>query len=282
MTADASYVMSAFLKKGNTQWLRFTFNNGANIARGWFDLTNGFVGSATAAGTASSVSVSIESFANGWYRCTLVGKIGSGATTIVFGIYSASADASNTRVNNATYYAWGAQVEDNVAFPSSYIPTNSSTASRNADVLTYVTAGNVSETAGTIYAEGKQIGIQSGTASIVGLDNVNKGFSFKNNLDTKAEMYDGTNNPVSNIGNSALTVVTKNIGAWDASGMAVGRDGTAILTSAYTGSFTLAASLGVGNRGGTGASQSAFATLRNVRIYGVKLSAAQLQAMTTP
>ena len=45
------------------------------------------------------------------------------------------------------------QLEKNVSFASSYIPTVATAVTRNADQLSYVTAGNFSDTAGTAYAE---------------------------------------------------------------------------------------------------------------------------------
>lgn len=72
----------------------------------------------------------VEALANGWYRILFSATGVVAANTNTFFIYptgSASAVAG-------TVYAWGAQAE-NAVVPSSYIKTEGSTVTRNADVL---------------------------------------------------------------------------------------------------------------------------------------------------
>jgi hypothetical protein len=139
-TADANYAVTRFLKRGNTDWVRITILNGANLVNGWFNLNTGVVGSTAVGGTGAAVAIRIKAFPSGWYRCELVGSVGSAATAITAGTSSASADANTTRVNNATYLWWGAGFENNVSFASTYIPTVGATATRAADVLGYAFA----------------------------------------------------------------------------------------------------------------------------------------------
>jgi hypothetical protein len=153
-TANVNYGVSGFVKAGTARWIKFWLGNGANQFMAWFDLLNGVVGTTAGAGTGAVVGASIEAFANGWYRCKLVGSVGSGATAIDFHTFATDADNSNTRVNNATRYEWGRQFENNVAFVTSYIPTAGSTATRAADAITI---GNFSSwynaAAGTFFVE---------------------------------------------------------------------------------------------------------------------------------
>lgn len=153
-TADVNYTVSRFLKFGNCQWLRLQVGNGVNNTQVWFDVQNGVVGGNLPNGTSTFVSGSIKAYPNGWYRCTTTISVLSAATAISFNISSASANNSTTRVNNATYYNWGNQFEDNTSFPSSYIPTTTVAVTRNGDALSYVAAGNFSSANGSIYYEG--------------------------------------------------------------------------------------------------------------------------------
>ena len=72
---------------------------------------------------------------NGWFRCSITGDF-TGVTQ--FGATPSSANKSAEGDTNTMYL--GAQVEAN-PFPTSYIPTTSSTATCAADAATLPTAG---------------------------------------------------------------------------------------------------------------------------------------------
>lgn len=127
---------SIFLKAGpnvSSTWVKL-FVSGAGAANGaaaWFNLSTGALGSNSVIGGGSQPIAVIDSFADGWYRCRVSANC-PGETALNLSFHSASADGSNTRVNNATYYAWGGQLE-NARLSTSYIPTTTSTATRAAD-----------------------------------------------------------------------------------------------------------------------------------------------------
>jgi len=286
ITSNASIAWSVFLKKGNNNIHRITAYEtatAANAITGWFNLNTGVVGSVANGGTGTLAAVSIEAFANGWYRCTLTGKVNNAATAITIAMSSASADASTTRVNNATYYAWGAQVEDNVALPSSYIPTTTAAVTRNADVLTYVLAGNADNTKGTCYAEARSS--QSGstftfTSGIVFLTDTNgRALYFANTTATTAtSVYDGTA-PITKTGlDNATAAAVKRISAWQGSTMSITGNGAAVASGAFDG--TMGAGTGNIAIGGISGAEL-YGVLRNVRLYNVALSSAQLVSLTT-
>lgn len=125
-----------FLKAGpnsNTAWVK-VFVSGAGAANGaaaWFNLSTGALGSNSVIGSGSQPIAVMDSFIDGWYRCRVSANC-PGETALSLSFHSASADGSNTRVNNATYYAWGGQLE-NARLSTSYIPTTTGTATRSAE-----------------------------------------------------------------------------------------------------------------------------------------------------
>ena len=141
---------SVYAKAGNKNWLYLTLEGDPYAA--YYDLANGVVGTVTAANDETGA---IEDCGGGWYRCSLTGTLI--ADTYTCGIYSANADndldfaGDGTTVNT---YLWGAQLEA-LNFATSYVPTTTAAATRNADILTFkADDGNIggvgSELAGTI------------------------------------------------------------------------------------------------------------------------------------
>jgi hypothetical protein len=103
----------------------------------YFDLSNGTVGST------NGYNCTITSNGNGWYRCsaTITKTSATGVEEIGFGLTR----TDNNPIDNAigdSVYLWGAQVEAG-SFPTSYIPTTSSTVTRAADVAS-ITGTNFS------------------------------------------------------------------------------------------------------------------------------------------
>ena len=139
VTSAATYAMSYYVKpNGYTKVaIREGVGTGAYAA---FSLSG--AGSVLDAGTGTG---SVEALANGWYRITLV-SAASGTTfrgdlwvldpSYTSGIVTGSWTANGT----SGIYAWGAQLELG-AFPSSYIPTTTASATRATDVLTVPVSG---------------------------------------------------------------------------------------------------------------------------------------------
>ena len=139
--------ISTFAKKGNTDWLYF-YNIGSNNGNNgvWFNLDSGLIGTIGAAWS----NVKIETFQNGWYRCS---------ATLLFGaatnyLYILNSDANNSVFSalNKYAYIWGTQIEENNI--TSYIPTDGTQKTRNQDLCN--NGGSVStinSTEGVLYAE---------------------------------------------------------------------------------------------------------------------------------
>jgi hypothetical protein len=92
----------------------------------------------------------IEDYGNGWYRCYI--EVANNENCSIF---AASGDGSSSSHNNYTgdgsgVYLYGVQVEANVSYHTSYIPTYGTSASRAADSATLAnvdTNGIITDTA---------------------------------------------------------------------------------------------------------------------------------------
>ena len=144
--SGTTYTYSVYLKKANTSTcltLLFgtTFNSGGgnpvatwNLDTGVPAFTNGATGSMTAVG-------------NGWYRCVM--------TDTATQTHTQNQQWLRMPSTSGDVYAWGAQLEAG-AFPTSYIPTTTATATRSADVAS-ITGTNFSswyrQDEGTVFAD---------------------------------------------------------------------------------------------------------------------------------
>jgi len=132
VTATA-HSFSFFLKPNGRNWVRI--GNGSDGQNVSFGLT----GSGTVSTAGGGASGLISALANGWYRCTVIHTptVSAGRT---YQIFMATSDGGVSYTGDGTsgIFIWGAQLE--AAFPSSYIPTTTTSVLRSADVLTY-TAG---------------------------------------------------------------------------------------------------------------------------------------------
>jgi hypothetical protein len=155
VTASGQHTFSLFVKAGTTNPLNFcaigftAYIGGSGTATSYFSL---------ASGTALTAGASIQDYGNGWYRLISAPyTIASGdlAGNVLF--YQAEGNNDITwpasGALNLTAYTWGAQVETG-AIRTSYIPTTTASATRNADVCTVSgVSGYIGQTEGTIYAE---------------------------------------------------------------------------------------------------------------------------------
>lgn len=128
-------VFSVFLKKGNDSVIGVYMYDGAYYRAG-FNLDTGAVDSET------NTTASIEPYGNGWYRCTIL------ATT--------TANVAEVGLDGIAgfVYTYGWQHEYNVTYPTSYIPTYGTSATRTADDCVKSSATSIiGQTEGAVYFE---------------------------------------------------------------------------------------------------------------------------------
>ena len=153
VSANTQYTASIFLKADGLAFARLgAFNyDGSTDANQYFGLSG-----AGSLGTASNLDdSSIESYPNGWYRCSITWTNGSDPSGFAFGINVADS-ISNITVDldgTSSIFVWGAQVETG-PIATSYIPTTTASVTRNKDDITLGSASSlIGQTEGTLYVE---------------------------------------------------------------------------------------------------------------------------------
>ena len=122
----ANVSFSVYAKAAGYDYIFLGSNNNVSSDGAFFNLTNGTISQNT-----SSLSASIQSVGNGWYRCT----VSSSNYPTVYAIICASQNGTSlifSGDNTKGIYTWGAQGEIST-YPTSYIPTTSTSVTRLAD-----------------------------------------------------------------------------------------------------------------------------------------------------
>ena len=270
----AAHTFSCWPKKGERDWAVLQLDGTSNFYR-LFNLNTGALGTTT-----DGVSTStITAYPNGWYRCTLTGTVTNVTQTARVWVSNSDSIAAYTGTANSGIYAWGAQVELG-SFASTYIPTTTASVVRNADVLTYPSAGNASATVGTAYCEASVASILD-NESPFSIDDASSNNRVEHRREASATLVvssGGVNYAVIGVSGLAANTMQKSAVTWNTNYANVALNGvasTADTSVTVPASFTTI-NIGTANSG----TLPIFGTLRNVRIYQTQLSVSQLQAVT--
>jgi hypothetical protein len=124
---STTHTFTTYAKAGENSFLIMRLDTDTPEVKTWFNLSNGTIG------TSQGGSPTITSVGNGWYRCS-VQFVSSTSQTIYAVLYTATTDNQEVFAGNNSdgTFIYGAQVEAS-SYPTSYIPTTSSSATRVAD-----------------------------------------------------------------------------------------------------------------------------------------------------
>jgi hypothetical protein len=164
------FVCSFFIKLNTS----FTSNVGENIidlrlsgAAVWTRPTirvNFETGEVTNVSNASYISST--NYGNGWYRITF-GAIPTGTGAAV-GLQS----PTGVTLNGGSFYIWGLQGESNSTYATSYIPTTSTSVTRNVDLCSKTGISSlIGQTEGTLYFQAKGL-VDDSTYSLISLSDI--------------------------------------------------------------------------------------------------------------
>ncbi len=216
------------------------------------------------------VSASIQEMSSGWYRCKINYVTGAEANPHFFSYFNTEGDGVSGM------YFWGAQLESGVP-TSSYIPSVSSIISRNADVLTIPSSGNIDNDAGTLAFDFIPGWNSTDTVgSVVLFDGGLK--ATYTSVDRKINFTDGINT----VSSTALTfssgVSQKLSFRWGLSGLAIYRNGTELgIGVSYT-VFTPNKDFYIG--ADTASVNQIFSHLINIRSWNKEFTNFEMQSIT--
>jgi hypothetical protein len=291
VTASTVYTYSRYYKY-NGRFVRHSYVTGGSV-NGCYcdvDLQNGTIVNSGALGSGTFSKATIEALPNGIYRVSLTGSIGTATTGyIVSTVRDVSTnvltEAGQFYTGNSTSgaYVWGAQFEQ-LPMATTYIPTTTASVTRNADVLTFPNAGNVSDTQGTVlmtvipaFDIPNSVVVGYGYSFLVDFGN-NNGQIFLHNGGLRRE--DGTSAVVTPAW-TPLKNITYKIGSrYGSVGQRNWLNGTAGTNGAFDGSINSGTNMKIGGYG-VSSDYNWGGNIKNVKIYKKVLSDAKITLLTT-
>ena len=271
---NSTVYTSSFYVKRNVGSRNFAIINILSGQRTYYNLTNGtIIASYVGSGT-------IESLGDGWFKCTATGT--SISTSGAF--YAAMADVTETYVGDGTssLYIWGCQNEEG-SYPTSYIPTNGATATRNQEICNNATP-EINSQEGVLYAEisaltddgttARRFSLSDGTTNnVVEIGYTNISNEIKSKIKSSGNTVANMNYVVSDI-LSNVKIALK----YKQNDFAVWINGLEVLTDTSGGAPIGLNQLSFDN-GFT--DQTFFGKTKSLQVFNEALTDAQLQTLTT-
>ena len=239
----------------------------------------------TGFGMASGSSAAISSHDANYWRVSLTKT--ATAVDHVFQVYPAattnatqSSGTYDATVQGSAVFCWS-QLELG-SFASTYIPTTTVAVTRNADVLTYPSSGNILGTVGwasceftfpQTYTDASPRLIHTGSAAANGIP------LYLTDTARKVALYDGTAAREGSALTLPVTTPKKVASTWGGSTSAISVSGT-VTAAAFDGSMDVSI-ISIANTS-TLAGNELFGGISNVRIGQRQLSNSEEQAITRP
>lgn len=284
VTSGLTYVLSCFMKNGNTGWNALgAFSGVSDFATGTFDLENGVVGSTSVSVGAVNTELSIENYGNGWFRCIMKFTATSTASWSIR-VYSSVQSATDySGVVGENTYIFGAQFEQ-LSYATSYIRTSGSSVTRIADAVT----GNsslgqvINSSEGVLYAEMSALA-NDGTQNLLGLNggsisnSILFGFSSSNGI----RFYGAESGTGTGFDLTTAATITSNLKLalrWSLNDVKFYINGTQVGTDTTFAASSSLNELSFDN--GSGASPF-YGRIRDLKVYDTALTDAELTALTT-
>jgi hypothetical protein len=119
---------SVFVKRGNFDWIRVRHSTSSgNGYQVWVNLATGALGTTSAIGVGTLISIVIKAVANGFFKITVNYLANDASTSNYVQMMSSPSSGNPGRTSNGTYYAWGINSPN---ANSSYIPTTTAAVTR--------------------------------------------------------------------------------------------------------------------------------------------------------
>jgi len=303
LASGSTYTISFLLRQTGTHTIGGYYAAITGAASGdlggAFDVSGSFSSGSifNTAGTTSRIR-RVEKFGTDVYRCSETFTMTASGTLTAISLGPTVSVVSSNNSAIGTQIAFAAPQIELGSIPTSFIPTTTGSATRNADVVTLsgAVSGCIGQTEGTIYAEFRYLGRETTRAGIVYLrQTASRGFGIS--LVSNAISFISRNTS----GTSSITLVNgltfgtyyKIAIAYDANGTAAGGTEVSGVTAYVNGS---PANVSVGDLrvpdatiteirlyGAVSGSdtETANANIRAVALYTTRLTNAELAALTT-
>ena len=285
MSTSTEYTLSVWAKAAEYTGVSLTIADSSNLFHGiYFDLSNG-----TFTNGGNAHSGSMIKYPNGWYRCiaTYTTPASIGFQQCLIGVLEDGTTKSYAGNNSSGIYIWGAQLEQ-APFPTSYIPTSGSTATRaheRAQILGTSLTSFLRQGEGSVICSGVVNGLTTSSLyqSWWALDQNNTSnriWLYARGGANKNQFIGGAGSTLFAISSSSNTVVDQKYKlacAYKENDTVFYEDGTQVGTDT-TVDIPTVTHFGIGSRND---SQLALnGTISNLSYYPKRLTNAQLQTLT--